>query len=48
MNVGEICSRDALAMGGEPLAYCAKEMKERNVGSAVIRSLRHRSARSRD
>jgi CBS domain-containing protein len=37
MKVGELCSRDVLAMGaGEPLAKCAKEMRARNVGSAVI------------
>jgi CBS domain-containing protein len=37
MKVGEICSRDVLAMKAtEPLAHCAREMKERNVGSTVI------------
>src|SRR5689334_8584695 len=37
MKVGEICSRNVVAMRAtEPLAHCAREMKERNVGSAVI------------
>lgn len=37
MNVGEICSREVLAMDAtEPLASCARQMKSRNVGSAVI------------
>jgi CBS domain-containing protein len=37
MKVGEICSRDVLVVGpAEPLAKCAREMKERNVGSVVI------------
>jgi CBS domain-containing protein len=37
MKVGEICSRDVLAMSAsEPLAECAREMKDRNVGSVVI------------
>ena len=37
MKVGEICSRDVLTMSAaEPLAHCAREMKDRNVGSAVI------------
>jgi CBS domain-containing protein len=37
MKVGEVCSRDVLVMSAaEPLARCAREMKERNVGSVVI------------
>lgn len=37
MKVGEICSRDVLTLSAtEPLAYCARQMKERNVGSAVV------------
>jgi len=37
MKVGEICSRDVFAMEAtDPLASCAREMKDRNVGSAVI------------
>lgn len=37
MKVSEVCSRDVLALSAtEPLASCAREMKERNVGSAVI------------
>lgn len=37
MKVSEICSRDVLALSAaEPLAHCAREMRERNVGSAVI------------
>lgn len=37
MKVGEICSRNVLTMSAtEPLASCAREMKDRNVGSAVI------------
>ena len=37
MKVGEICSRDVLVMSEtEPLAHCARQMRRRNVGSAVI------------
>ena len=37
MKVSEICSRDVLTLTAtEPLASCARQMKERNVGSAVI------------
>jgi CBS domain-containing protein len=37
MKVGEICSRNVLAMSAtEPLATCAREMKSRNVGAVVI------------
>lgn len=37
MKVGEICSRNVLAMSAtEPLANCAREMKSRNVGAVVI------------
>jgi CBS domain-containing protein len=37
MRIGEICTRDVLAMeAGEALARCARAMKERNVGSVVI------------
>jgi len=37
MKVGELCSRDVLTMSAtEPLAQCARRMKARNVGSAVI------------
>jgi CBS domain-containing protein len=37
MKVGEICSREVLAMGAtDSLAACAREMKKQNVGSAVI------------
>lgn len=37
MKVGEICSRNVLAMGAdEPLAACARQMRDRDVGSAVI------------
>jgi CBS domain-containing protein len=37
MKVGELCSRDVLTTSAaEPLAKCAREMKERNVGSVVI------------
>jgi CBS domain-containing protein len=37
MKVGEVCSREVLVMNAaEPLAKCAREMKEQNVGSVVI------------
>ena len=37
MKIGEICSRNVLAVGPEePLAKAAQEMRARNVGSVVI------------
>jgi CBS domain-containing protein len=37
MKVGEICSRQVLALGAtDSLATCAREMQAQNVGSAVI------------
>jgi CBS domain-containing protein len=37
MNVGEICSRQVLTVSAtDALATCAREMKTRNVGSAVV------------
>lgn len=37
MKASEVCSRDVLALSAtESLASCARQMKDRNVGSAVI------------